>query len=230
MAHRSARPLVFFLSKLKLSNMTVSKLRRYRAIVVFTDLSLLLVYWKSKPPSHDIYCVYLTVTMAPVVRIEPNDSEFFFFYIFKPVIAYLRHVFAGGFLGKRLRIWGNRQKPISEMGSFTFHMGSFPETGPFQRYVSFFGGKNLRISVAVEVSVFFFFLLRDSSLLMVFLGGFKLYMPFYLFMSLCKMSKIYQKQSLNPLSWSHTNSVVVTFSSDWGYLGKLPESEQFFPT
>jgi hypothetical protein len=36
-------------------------------------------------------------------------------------------------------------------------------------------------------------------LLMIFLG-FKLNMPFYLFMSLHKMSKRYQKQSLNPLS------------------------------
>jgi hypothetical protein len=75
MAHRSARPLVFCLSKLKLSNMTVSNFRRYRVVLVFTDLSLLLVYWKSKPPSHDIYCVYLTVTMAPMVRIEPNGCQ-----------------------------------------------------------------------------------------------------------------------------------------------------------
>jgi hypothetical protein len=36
-------------------------------------------------------------------------------------------------------------------------------------------------------------------LLMIFLG-FKLNMPFYLFMSLHKMSKLYQKQKFNPLS------------------------------
>jgi hypothetical protein len=75
MAHSSACPLVFYLSKLNLSSMTVSKLHRYRAILVFTDLSLLLVYWKLKPPSRDIYCVYFTVTMAPVVRIEPNGCQ-----------------------------------------------------------------------------------------------------------------------------------------------------------
>jgi hypothetical protein len=75
MAHRSVHPLVFCHSKLKLSNMIISQVRRYRAILVFTDLSLLLVYWKMKPPSRGIYCVYLTVTMAPVVRIEPNGCQ-----------------------------------------------------------------------------------------------------------------------------------------------------------
>jgi hypothetical protein len=75
MAHRSTHPLVVCLSKLNLSNMTVSKLHRYWAVVVFTDLSLLLVYWKSKPPSRDIYCVYLTVTMATMVQIELNGCQ-----------------------------------------------------------------------------------------------------------------------------------------------------------
>jgi hypothetical protein len=55
--------------------MAVSKLHSFRAILVCTDLSLLLVYWKPKPTSCDIYCVYLTVAMAPVVRIEPNGCQ-----------------------------------------------------------------------------------------------------------------------------------------------------------
>jgi hypothetical protein len=75
MAHSSACPLVFCFSKLILSSMAVSKLRRFRVILVFTDLSLLLIYWKPKSPSCDIYCVYFTVAMAPVVRIEPNDCQ-----------------------------------------------------------------------------------------------------------------------------------------------------------
>jgi hypothetical protein len=70
-----ARPLVFCHSKLKLSNMTTSQVRRYRAVSVFTDLSLLFVYWKTKPPSRGIYWVCLIATMAPVVRIEPNGSQ-----------------------------------------------------------------------------------------------------------------------------------------------------------
>jgi hypothetical protein len=55
--------------------MTASQVCRYRAILVFTDLSLLFVYWKTKPPSRGIHCVCLTVTMAPVVRIEPKGSQ-----------------------------------------------------------------------------------------------------------------------------------------------------------
>ena len=75
MVHKSARPLVFYDSKLKLPNMITSQFRRYQVVSVFTDLSLLFVYWKTKPPSRGIYCVYLIATMAPVVRIEPNGCQ-----------------------------------------------------------------------------------------------------------------------------------------------------------
>jgi hypothetical protein len=55
--------------------MAVSKLRSFWALLVSTYLSLILVYLKPKFPSCDIYCVYFTVAMAPVVRIEPNDCQ-----------------------------------------------------------------------------------------------------------------------------------------------------------
>jgi hypothetical protein len=55
--------------------MAVSKLHSFRAILVCTDLSLLLIYWKPKSPSCDIFCVYFIVAMAPVVRIEPNGIQ-----------------------------------------------------------------------------------------------------------------------------------------------------------
>ena len=75
MVLRPVHPLVFGHSKLKLSNMTASQVRRYQVVLFFTDLSLLFVYWKTKPPSHGIYCVLFIATMAPVVRIEPNVSQ-----------------------------------------------------------------------------------------------------------------------------------------------------------
>jgi hypothetical protein len=75
MVHKPVHPLVFCHSKLKLSNMTTSQVGRYRAVLVFTDLSLLFVYWKMKPPYPGIYCVCLIATMTPVVRIEPNGSQ-----------------------------------------------------------------------------------------------------------------------------------------------------------
>jgi hypothetical protein len=75
MVHKPTHPLVFCHSKLKLPNMIASQVRRYRVVSIFIDLSLLFVYWKMKPPSHGIYCVYLIVTMAPMVRIEPNGSQ-----------------------------------------------------------------------------------------------------------------------------------------------------------
>jgi hypothetical protein len=68
-------PLVFCHSKLKLPNMIASQVRRYWSVLVFTDLSLLFVYWKKKPPSSGIYCVCMIETMTPVVRIEHNGSQ-----------------------------------------------------------------------------------------------------------------------------------------------------------
>ena len=68
-------PLVFCHSKLKSPNMIASQVRRYRVVSVFTDLSLLFVYWKMKPPSHGIYCACFIATMAPMVLIEPNGSQ-----------------------------------------------------------------------------------------------------------------------------------------------------------
>jgi hypothetical protein len=44
------------------------------------------------------------------------------------------------------------------MSPFTFIVNIFPEIGSFQRYSSSFRGQNLRISVSVEVSVFFILL------------------------------------------------------------------------
>jgi len=55
--------------------MEYSKLRSFWAILVCTDLSLLLVYWKPKYPPYHIFCVLLTVAMAPMVLIEPNDDQ-----------------------------------------------------------------------------------------------------------------------------------------------------------
>jgi hypothetical protein len=68
-------PLVFFFTNSLYQAMAVSKLPSFRAILVCTDLSLILVYWKPKPTSCDIFCVYFTVAMAPVVRIEPNGFQ-----------------------------------------------------------------------------------------------------------------------------------------------------------
>jgi hypothetical protein len=129
--------------------------------------------------------------MAPLVRIEPNDSEFFF--LRKPVIAYLRHVFAGRFLRKRLRIWPSRLKPILEMGSFTFHVGSFSETTQFQRYISFFGGKNFIISFAAEVSVFVFIYFAQRFKPVIGFVGFQVIYALLFLMSLYKMLKQYKR-------------------------------------
>jgi hypothetical protein len=68
-------PLVSCISKHNSSSMVVSKLHRFQSILVCTDLSLLLVYWKSKPTSHDIFCVYFTVAMAPMVQIKSNGCQ-----------------------------------------------------------------------------------------------------------------------------------------------------------
>jgi hypothetical protein len=116
-------PLVFVLPNSPIRAMIAPRLCYFHAFTLRSDLFLLLICWKPKPIPGNIYCAYLTVTMAPLVQIEPNDSEFLFSR--KPVIAYLRHVFAGRFLSKRLRIWPSHLKPISEMGSFTFHADSF---------------------------------------------------------------------------------------------------------
>ena len=55
--------------------MTVPKICSFCAIRVCKDLSLLLIFWKSKPTSCIIYCVYFTVAMAPVVRIKLNGFQ-----------------------------------------------------------------------------------------------------------------------------------------------------------
>ena len=55
--------------------MAVSKLRSFWAILVCTNLSLLLVYWKPKSPPCDIFCVIFTMAMAPMVQIEPNGCQ-----------------------------------------------------------------------------------------------------------------------------------------------------------
>jgi hypothetical protein len=51
------------------------QVHRYWASSNFTNLSLLLVYWKEKPPSHCLYYVCVITPMAPMVRTEPNDSQ-----------------------------------------------------------------------------------------------------------------------------------------------------------
>ena len=55
--------------------MAVPKLCSFHAIAVCIDLSLLLVFWKLKPTSCIIYCVYFIVAMAPVIRIELNGFQ-----------------------------------------------------------------------------------------------------------------------------------------------------------
>jgi hypothetical protein len=75
MAHRSVCPLVFCHSKLKLSNMIISKFVGIGPFQFSQTSPYYLFIGRSKPPSRGIYCVYLIVTMAPVVRIEPNGCQ-----------------------------------------------------------------------------------------------------------------------------------------------------------
>jgi hypothetical protein len=73
--YNHARPLVIIHLKLKLPSMIASQVHRYRASSDFTELYLLFMYWKAKPPSHFLYCVCVITPMGPVVRIEPNGSQ-----------------------------------------------------------------------------------------------------------------------------------------------------------
>jgi hypothetical protein len=244
MVHEPAHPLVFCHSKLKLSNMTTSQVRRYRVVLVFTDLSLLFVYWKMKPPSRGIYCVCLIVTMAPVVQIEPNGSQALlahddaindlqahgwdiFIRKFEGYNLAVAQDFAQTFDGFRAKV-GDLQLEVTEdsiaratrlsqegekwfknaklegvpWSLFMVSRNStcFPKGTPITllkpRWHDLLLILKQFITCEGRYGLVFLYHIR---LLMLFLG-FKLNMPFYLLMSLHKMSKRYKKQSLNPLS------------------------------
>jgi hypothetical protein len=72
MAHSSTSPLVFHFHQLIFPSYDSPQTLQFSCHYICTDLSLLLVFWKPKPTSCDIHCIYFTVEMAPVVRIEPN--------------------------------------------------------------------------------------------------------------------------------------------------------------
>jgi hypothetical protein len=68
-------PLVFISPNSSFQVMTVPKLCNFHAITFRTDLSMLLVCWNMKPTPCDICCIFFTVAMDPVVRIEPNGCQ-----------------------------------------------------------------------------------------------------------------------------------------------------------
>lgn len=48
---------------------------RYQVPPDYAYLILLFVCWRTQPTSRYLCCFYLTISMAPVVRIEPNGSQ-----------------------------------------------------------------------------------------------------------------------------------------------------------
>ena len=108
-------------------------------IGIISDLSLLPL--SSKPPVSSIPSCY---------------------GLFNPIFSCQRHVFAGVFISKPWWIRSNPWKKIQKWAHLPSSWAVSPEIGSFQRYVSTFGRKFLRISVSVEVSIFFILLLIFS--------------------------------------------------------------------
>jgi hypothetical protein len=55
--------------------MVASRTLRHRFPPDYADLFLLFVCGREKPTSHCPSCSYVIVSMAPMVRIEPNGSQ-----------------------------------------------------------------------------------------------------------------------------------------------------------
>jgi hypothetical protein len=71
----STRPLVTTHLIPQMVIMVASQILRYQVSPDYVDLILHFVCWITKPTSYFPYYFYLTILMAPVVRIDPNGSQ-----------------------------------------------------------------------------------------------------------------------------------------------------------
>jgi hypothetical protein len=76
MARSFTSPLVFIFPNSSFQVIIiVPKICNFRAITFHIELSMLLVFWKTKPSHYGSWCILFAVAMEPIVRIEPNGFQ-----------------------------------------------------------------------------------------------------------------------------------------------------------